>query len=124
MMLKNDDELTPLEIDTEIHRLLSLKIDRFPGYAKSLLEGYATKIEVFDHMIKVAQASGFESLTEAISVAKRARERGEISDAAITACALMIKGICMTHSREDWSELIESRIRFMLRKWYATTHHS
>jgi len=123
MMLKNDDELTPLEVDAEIHRLLSLKIDRFPEYAKSLLEGYATKVEVFDHMIKVAQAAGFESLTEAIAFAKKAKE-GQINDAAITACTLMIKGICMTHSREDWSELIESRIRFMLRKWYATTHHS
>lgn len=61
------------DLDAEIHRLLEMKIDRFPQYAKSLLEGYATKVEVFDHMIKVAQAAGFESLTEAISVAKKAR---------------------------------------------------
>jgi hypothetical protein len=60
-------------IDAEIHRLLELKIERFPEYAKSLLEGYATKVEVFDHMIKVAHAAGFESLTEAISVAKKSR---------------------------------------------------
>lgn len=62
------------EIDAEIHRLLEMKIERFPQYAKSLLEGYATKVEVFDHMIKVAQAAGFESLTEAISVAKKSHD--------------------------------------------------
>lgn len=61
------------DLDAEIHRLLEMKIERFPEYAKSLLEGYATKVEVFDHMIKVAQAAGFESLTEAIFVAKKTR---------------------------------------------------
>jgi hypothetical protein len=40
----------------------------------AMFEGYATKVEVFDHMIKVAQAAGFESLTEAISVAKKSRD--------------------------------------------------
>lgn len=38
-----------------------------------------------------------------------------LDDAAITACALMIKGICMTHSSEEWTEKIEGRIRFMLK---------
>jgi hypothetical protein len=35
-------------------------------------------------------------------------------DAAITACALMIKGICLTKQRDAWTPLIEARIRFML----------
>ncbi|MFM0306230.1 hypothetical protein P0D71_00350 [Paraburkholderia sp. RL17-383-BIF-A] len=37
-----------------------------------------------------------------------------LSDAEIKACALMIKGICMTRPQEEWSSNIESRIRFML----------
>jgi hypothetical protein len=36
------------------------------------------------------------------------------SDAAIAACALMIRGICMTRPQESWVADIESRIRFML----------
>ena len=38
------------------------------------------------------------------------------SEAAITACALMIKGICMTSPREEWLSKIEARIRFMLKQ--------
>jgi hypothetical protein len=34
--------------------------------------------------------------------------------AQITACALMIKGICMTEPQAYWTENIESRIRYML----------
>ena len=41
-------------------------------------------------------------------------ERTMPSDASITACALMIKGICMTSPREEWLSKIEARIRFML----------
>jgi hypothetical protein len=36
------------------------------------------------------------------------------TDAAITACALMIKGICMTRPQSVWVTDVENRIRFML----------
>jgi hypothetical protein len=36
------------------------------------------------------------------------------SDAAITACVLMIRGICMTRPQDVWNAEIEKRIRFML----------
>lgn len=39
---------------------------------------------------------------------------GAVSAAAIKACALMIKGICMTRPQDVWTENIEARIRFML----------
>lgn len=41
-------------------------------------------------------------------------QAGAPNDAAITACALMIKGICMTLPQDQWSRKIEERIRFML----------
>jgi hypothetical protein len=91
-----DDERAAFDsanaIDAEIHRLLEMKIERFPKYAKSLLEGYATKVEVFDHMIKVAQAAGFESLTEAISVAKKARAASQRPMEQIGKSALVLTG--------------------------------
>lgn len=34
---------------------------------------------------------------------------------AIEACALMIKGICMTKPQDEWTALIEKRIQFMLK---------
>lgn len=37
-----------------------------------------------------------------------------LTDAAITACALMIKGICLTKPSDEWTAQIEKRIRFML----------
>ncbi|MDN7540210.1 hypothetical protein [Burkholderia cenocepacia] len=37
-----------------------------------------------------------------------------LTDAAITACALMIKGICLTKPSDEWTVHIEKRIRFML----------
>jgi len=46
------------------------------------------------------------------------------SDAAITACALMVKGICMTSPREDWLSEIEARIRFMLKQVDASKGES
>ena len=36
------------------------------------------------------------------------------ADAAISACALMIKGICMTQPQEKWVDAIKNRIQFML----------
>jgi hypothetical protein len=39
----------------------------------------------------------------------------KVPDAAIKSCALIIKGMCMTHPVYEWAELIEARIRFMLR---------
>ncbi|NIE67436.1 hypothetical protein [Burkholderia sp. Ax-1719] len=50
---------------------------------------------------------------------KVAPQMGPLTDVEITACALMIKGICMTIPRADWSTKIEERIRFMLKS--ATT---
>jgi len=41
--------------------------------------------------------------------------RAEVPDAAIKSCALIIKGMCMTHPVYEWAELIEARIRFMLK---------
>lgn len=40
--------------------------------------------------------------------------KGNLPDASIAACTLMIKGICMTHPQEQWSRKIEERIRCML----------
>jgi hypothetical protein len=40
--------------------------------------------------------------------------------AAITACALMIKGICLTTPNAEWTERIENRIHYLLRQ-IATT---
>ena len=40
--------------------------------------------------------------------------------AAITACALMIKGICLATPNAEWTERIENRIHYMLRQ-IATT---
>jgi len=37
-----------------------------------------------------------------------------ISKASIAACALMIKGICMTHTQDVWTTKIAERIEFML----------
>jgi len=37
-----------------------------------------------------------------------------ISEASIAACALMIKGICMTHTQDVWTTKIAERIKFML----------
>ena len=37
-----------------------------------------------------------------------------VSDAAITACAIMIQGICLIKPREEWVKHIENRIRYML----------
>ena len=54
-----------------------------------------------------------------LGVIKDMREHADAttpSDAAITACALMIKGICMTSPREEWLSKIEARIRFMLKQ--------
>ena len=45
---------------------------------------------------------------------ERATPIEQPSDAAIAACALMIKGICMTRPQETWTADIEKRIRFML----------
>lgn len=42
-------------------------------------------------------------------------ERGAVSDAAIGACALMIKGICMTHPQDVWTAEIKERICYMLK---------
>lgn len=39
-----------------------------------------------------------------------------LTDAAIAACALMIKGICMTRPRERWASEIEGRIRCLLNR--------
>lgn len=44
----------------------------------------------------------------------------EQKSAAITACALMIKGICLTTPNAEWTERIEKRIRFMLRQTATT----
>ncbi|WP_205169351.1 hypothetical protein [Burkholderia sp. LMG 13014] len=46
--------------------------------------------------------------------ARAAASQPALSDAAITACALMIKGICITQPNEEWVSKIEARIRFML----------
>jgi hypothetical protein len=40
--------------------------------------------------------------------------------AAITACALMIKGICLTTPNAEWTERIENRIHYLMRQ-IATT---
>jgi hypothetical protein len=40
----------------------------------------------------------------------------EQKSAAITACALMIKGICLTTPDAEWTERIENRIRYLLRQ--------
>lgn len=45
---------------------------------------------------------------------RAAASQPALSDAAITACALMIKGICITQPNEEWVSKIEARIRFML----------
>jgi hypothetical protein len=37
-----------------------------------------------------------------------------VNDAAIKACSLMVKGICMTRPQDTWAAEIEKRIRFML----------
>jgi hypothetical protein len=39
--------------------------------------------------------------------------------AAITACALMIKGICLTRPNAEWTGAIEDRIQFMLKQMQA-----
>ncbi|MBR8147035.1 hypothetical protein [Burkholderia vietnamiensis] len=44
-----------------------------------------------------------------------------LTDAAITACALMIKGICLTKPSDEWTAQIEKRIRFMLSTAGSTT---
>ena len=44
-----------------------------------------------------------------------------LTDAAITACALMIKGICLTKPSNEWTAQIEKRIRFMLSTAGSTT---
>jgi hypothetical protein len=40
--------------------------------------------------------------------------------AAITACALMIKGICLTTPNAEWTERIENRIHYLLRQIAST----
>lgn len=44
---------------------------------ETLQTGIADKAETFDHMLEVARAAGFESITEAIVVAKKAREAAQ-----------------------------------------------
>ncbi|WP_187617487.1 hypothetical protein [Paraburkholderia sp. UCT2] len=48
-------------------------------------------------------------------------ENHERANAAITACALMIKGICLTKPNAEWVGLIEDRIRYMLEARAAST---
>ncbi|MBB3256908.1 hypothetical protein [Paraburkholderia sp. WP4_3_2] len=57
-----------------------------------------------------------ESVKGNTDAAAQPDERTTPSDAAITACALLIKGICMTHPSEEWVSKIEERIRFMLKQ--------
>lgn len=58
------------------------------------------------HMLSDEQAKKF--------AARATPPAAVVSDAGITACALMIKGVCMTIPRESWTKDIEERIRFML----------
>lgn len=44
-----------------------------------------------------------------------------LSDEQIKACALMIKGICMTRPQDAWVADIEKRIRFMVGRPSAST---
>ena len=38
----------------------------------------------------------------------------ELDDATITACALVIKGLCMTLPAEEWTDKIEARIAYLI----------
>ncbi|RQZ25366.1 hypothetical protein DIE14_17085, partial [Burkholderia sp. Bp9017] len=58
--------------------------------------------------------SAVNMLLDELGQAHAAASQPALSDAAITACALMIKGICITQPNEEWVSKIEARIRFML----------
>lgn len=45
----------------------------------------------------------------------------EKKEAAILACAVMIKGICMTSPQEEWVTKATERIRFMLKRIHQHT---
>jgi hypothetical protein len=50
------------------------------------------------------------------AIAEQVVAEPKISDASITACALMIKGIVNTRPQLTWLDDIEKRIRIMLAK--------
>jgi hypothetical protein len=71
---------------------------------------------------KASQNRFFEAVHQELAPLARQLERelnealgqSRVPDAAIAACALMIKGICMVRPQEAWTAEIEKRIRFML----------
>ena len=65
-----------------------------------------------EHCIYGSEDDLYAALCNAVGPEQRTEQR--MSDAAISACALMIKGICMTLPQDQWSSKIEERIRFML----------
>ena len=70
---------------------------------------------LIDEAIAPAIADAVVCATAALSAPAEATQAVAVpNDAAITACALMIKGICMTRPQESWGADIEGRIRFLL----------
>ena len=75
-------------------------------------------------IIRAMNALGTESrvLAESDKSAESGKQEAKpvawpsAEDAAIKACALMIKGICLTKPQDEWTAQIEKRIRFMLNR--------
>ena len=93
------------EIDTGAPRVeacINAVMKRYPGESKAALARYFEAV----HQELGPLARDLERQNAAL--------REPLTDAAIAACALMIKGICMTRPPEEWANKIEARIRFML----------
>ena len=94
---------------SRIHSFVTMPHVRLPD--GRVFEFNNPKIE---HEMLHALSEAIRAVPDELARIAPAADDAGISEASIAACALMIKGICMTHTQDVWTTKIAERIKFML----------